>query len=138
MDLNWIGLIAALSTFFGIWLGHVAVRKVEFISPTIWLPSLVAFAFGLFLEIGSLWSRNLYISAALGIFGITLLWDALEFWRQQRRVEKGHAPANPANPRHARLLAKGDPVTTIDWLNRNPQGRLLSPDELRAIQENER
>lgn len=135
MDLNTTGLIAALSAFLGIWLGHVAVRKIEFISPTVWIPALVALCLGLALEVGALSSKNLHVSAALGILGFTLLWDALEFWRQERRVEKGHAPANPANPRHARLLAKGDPVCTIDWLKRDPQGRLLSADELRAVQE---
>jgi hypothetical protein len=135
MDLNTTGLIAALSAFLGIWLGHVAVRKIEFISPTVWIPALVALCLGLALEVGALSSKNLHVSAALGILGFTLLWDALEFWRQERRVEKGHAPANPANPRHARLLVKGAPVTTIDWLKRDPQGRLLSADELRAVQE---
>jgi hypothetical protein len=42
--------------------------------------------------------------AVLGILGITLLWDALEMTRQQRRICKGHAHANPDNPRHARIL----------------------------------
>ena len=135
MELNLTGLIAALSAFLGIWLGHVAVRKIEFVSPTVWIPTLVALCLGLALEVGALWSESLHVSAALGIFGFTLLWDALEFWRQERRVEKGHAPENPANPRHARLLAKGAPVTTIDWLKRDPQGRLLSADEVQAIQE---
>ncbi len=37
------------------------------------------------------------LSGSLGIFGITLLWDALECVRQQRRVVRGHAPANPQN-----------------------------------------
>lgn len=133
MTLTWIGLVAALSTFLGIWLGHVAVRTIEYISPTVWIPALIALSLGLVVEIGALWSDSLNVSIALGIFGFTLLWDALEFWRQQRRVKKGHAPANPDNPRHARILAKGAPATTIDWLDREPRGRRLSLEELQAI-----
>lgn len=135
MQLNTTGLVAALATFLGIWLGHVAVRKIEFISPTVWLPALLALCLGLAFEIGALLSDNLNLSAALGIIGFTLLWDAFEFWRQERRVAKGHAPANPDNSRHAHMLAKGAPVTTIDWLKRDPQGRQLSADELGSMQE---
>lgn len=134
MDLNTTGLVAALATFLGIWLGHVAVRKIEFTSPTIWVPTLAALCLGLLFEAGALLSDNLNISTALGIFGFTLLWDALEFWRQERRVAKGHAPANPDNPRHARLLEIGPPVTTMDWLKREPLGRQLSGEELQAMQ----
>lgn len=134
-----MGLIAALATFFGIWLGHVSVRKIEFVSPTVWLPSLVALALGITLEAAAMLTENLYLSAALGIIGITLLWDALEFWRQHRRVESGHAPANPNNPRHARMLAAGgSSATSIDWLNRDPLGRVLSTEELQTIRESER
>lgn len=138
MALNWIGLIAAVSTFIGVWIGHVFVRKIEYISSTVWVPSGVALCLGLLLELGALVSENLYISAALGIFGITVLWDALEFWRQHQRVRKGHAPANPDNPRHARLLQSSMQSTTLDWLDRDPTGRRLSPNELQAIQDRAR
>ena len=135
MNLNWIGLIAAISVFLGIWLGHVSVRKIGFVSPTVWLPSLAALLLGIIFEAASILTGNLYLSTALGVFGITLLWDALEFWRQHHRVEVGHAPANPDNPRHARLLKAGGSATTIDWLDRDPRGRKLSAEELGAIQE---
>jgi hypothetical protein len=72
------------------------------------------------------------LQTALGIFGITLLWDALEFTRQQKRIIKGHAPANPNNPRHAKILAEYKSATTHDLLNRDPIGRVVSADE--AIQ----
>ncbi len=133
MSLNWIGLLAATTTFMGIWIGHVSVRKIEYISPTVWVRSGLALFIGLLLELGALMSEDLYLSASLGIFGITVLWDALEYWRQHRRVQKGHAPANPENPRHARMLQTKEMSTTIDWLNRNPTGRQLSKDELQAI-----
>ena len=135
MTLNWMGLIAAAATFSGVWIGHVAVRKIEYHSPSIWLPSSVALLLGFLLELGALMSDNAYLSAALGIFGITVLWDALEFWRQHRRVWKGHAPANPNNPRHAHLLQSSTMATRIDLLDRDPLGRPLSLDELRKIQE---
>lgn len=135
MTLNWIGLIAATATFLGVWIGHVSVRKIEYISPSIWVPSGAALFTGLLLEIGATLSENPYISAVLGIFGITVLWDALEFWRQHHRVRKGHAPANPANPRHASLLQHSKVSTTINWLARNPIGRQLTTDELQGTQE---
>ena len=135
MTLNWMGLIASAATFSGVWIGHVAVRKIECHSPTIWLPSSVALVLGFLLELGALMSDNAYLSAALGIFGITVLWDALEFWRQHRRVRKGHAPANPNNPRHVRLLQSSVMATTIDWLDRNPVGKPIPADELQRIRE---
>jgi hypothetical protein len=135
MSLNWIGLVASLATFGGVWFGHVTVRKVEYLSPTVWVPSIVALLLGLSLEVGALLSSNMYVSAALGILGITVLWDSLEFWRQHHRVAKGHAPANPYNPRHQRLLVGNGPATTIDWLNRNPVGRQLSVEDRMEILE---
>jgi len=133
MSLQWIGLVAAASTFLGVWIGHVSVRKIEYVSPSVWAPSLAALCLGSLLGIGALFSENDRISAALGIFGITVLWDALEFWRQHRRVEEGHAPANPNNPRHRRLLAESSAATTIDWLARSPTRRQLSAEDLAEI-----
>lgn len=128
MTLNWLGLVAAVATFLGVWFGHVGVRKIESISPTIGLPAVIALAVGMALEVGALISDNLFLSAALGIVGMTVLWDALEFRRQHKRVRIGHAPANPNNPRHARLLAEGK-ATTIDWLDRDAVGRPVTPEE---------
>jgi len=129
MNIYWIGPVAAASTFIGIWLGHVAVRKIEFYAPRIWVPSLLFALFGIALEGFSLVNGDDIASAALGILGVTLLWDSFEFWRQQNRVRKGHAPANPKNPRHARILAESQLATTIDLLDREPAGRPISPEE---------
>lgn len=129
MDLNYMGLVAALSTFLGVWFGHVAVRKIESVAPTLWLP-IAAFAIaGLILEWFSLIVSSLLLSAAFGILGFTLLWDAFEFIRQQNRIRKGHAPANPNNPRHARLLHEHPAATTLDLLKRDPVGKPVSPRE---------
>jgi len=129
MDLNWIGLIAAFSTFLGIWLGHVAVRKIEAKVERLWIPVAGTLILGLILEICSLLVPYRMLSAATGILGITVLWDCFEFWRQQKRVIKGHAPANPSNSRHARILAETPAATTMDLLKRDPTGHPLSADE---------
>ena len=129
MELNFIGLAAAASTFFGVWFGHVAVRKIESISATIWLPTMIFALAGLALEWLSLSTFNLPLSTASGILGFTFLWDALEFTRQQNRIKKGHAPANPDNPRHARLLSQYRSATTLDLLKRDPVGKPVSDKE---------
>lgn len=129
MTPNWMGLVTAAATFFGIWMGHVGVRKIEAGSPSLWIPALGALGLGAALEVGALLSTSLYLSGALGIVGMTFLWDALEFRRQHMRVRSGHAPANPRNPRHARLLAENSSATPRDWLRRDPVGRPVSPDE---------
>jgi hypothetical protein len=82
---------------------------------------MIAIAIGLITEYGSLITVNRPLSTLLGILGVTLLWDAFELHRQEKRIKHGHAPANPNNPRHARFLA--DPnlhATTQDLLKREP------------------
>lgn len=117
------GVWVALATFLGIWWGHVGVRWLEAHSVRIGPPAALLVAAGLGLNIYGLFSPNLAVAAVCSIIGITLLWDAFELYRQAKRVQKGHAPANPANPRHAAYLAAGGPVTTDDLLDREPQGR---------------
>jgi len=116
MQLNYIGIIAAVTAFLGIWLGHITVRKTEFVSPTIWLPTIIFAGLGITFEFFSLSTVHTPLSTALGILGITLLWDAFEFTRQQRRIRKGHAPANPRNPRHVKIMAEYPSATTVDLL----------------------
>ncbi|MCL4530851.1 MAG: DUF4491 family protein [Chloroflexi bacterium] len=128
--MNSLGLVASLTAFLAIWGGHVSVRKIEFTSPTIWLPTVIFAALGLATEYFSLSTVNRPLSTALGILGITLLFDAFELTRQQKRIHKGHAPANPNNPRHARILAEPDShATTLDLLKREPIGRVVSHEE---------
>jgi len=123
--MNWIGPVAALTAFFSIWFGHVAVRKIEFISQTIWIPSTIFAALGLLVEFLSLSTNYRSLSTIFGILGITLLFDALEFTRQQKRIKKGHAPANPNNLRHARILAEHSSATTLDLLKREAFGKRI-------------
>jgi hypothetical protein len=127
MQINTLGLTAAITAFLSIWGGHVAVRKIEFISPTIWLPTISFAMLGLIAEYCSLITDNLSLKTALGILGITLLFDAFEFTRQQKRIRKGHAPANPNNPRHARILSEPNSrATTRDLLKREPTGKRIT------------
>ncbi len=128
-NLNYLGLTAAVTAFLAIWLGHVAVRKVEAEARDIRPPIIIAIALGLITEYGSLITDNWSLKTALGILGITLLWDAFEIYRQQNRIKHGHAPANPNNPRHAKILAEYSTATTLDLLKRDPLGREVSPEE---------
>lgn len=118
-----------MTAFVSIWLGHVAVRKIEFVSQTIWLPTIVLIALGVGAEYLSTATRNTHYATLLGILGITLLWDAFEIYRQQNRIKRGHAPANPNNPRHAKILAEYPTATTLNLLKRDPVGRSVSPEE---------
>lgn len=120
MEINVLGFTAALATFLSVWFGHVAVRKIESTSPTIWLPTTIFATLGILVEYLSMSMVYRPWSAAFGIFGITLLFDALEFTRQQNRIKKGHAPVNPNNPRHVKILATYSTATTLDQLKREP------------------
>jgi|SRR6266498_3567149 hypothetical protein len=118
--MNPLGLIAALTAFFSIWLGHVSVRKIESSSPTTWIPSTMFAILGIGCEWLSLKAPNLQLAIVFGITGITLLFDAFEFTRQQKRIIKGHAPANPGNLRHAKILLEYSSATTLNLLKRDP------------------
>jgi len=135
MEMNLIGFAAALATFFGVWLGHVSVRKIERETVNLWAPTCIALGLGIGFETVSFLTSSMVLSVMCGILGVTLLWDGLEFFRQQKRIKLGHAPANPNNPRHAKILAEYPNATTIDWLDRNPRGRAYSPTELASIKE---
>ena len=96
MTLQWAGLVLAVLTVGTIGLGHVAVRKLNYRYGT--KPAPVFLGLGLaFLVLSLLVTDNL-ASAALGIVGMTTLWDAVELVRQEERIRRGHAPANPDRP----------------------------------------
>jgi hypothetical protein len=129
--MNFIGVVAALTAFLSVWFGHIAVRKIEFVSLTIWIPSAIFVILGLTAEVFSLYTVNRPLSTVFGILGITLLFDAFELTRQQKRVKKGHAPANPNNPRHAKFLADANlHATTLDLLRRDPTGRPVTAEQV--------
>jgi uncharacterized membrane protein len=124
--MNVLGLTSAITAFLAIWFGHVGVRKIEAASRTVLVPIISAVLLGLIVEYLSVISENIHLKAIFGIVGVTLLWDGFEFIRQQKRIRKGHAPANPNNPRHAAILAEPNShATTRDLLKREPAGKLI-------------
>jgi hypothetical protein len=129
MTLNFLGLVAALSAFLGIWFGHVGVRFIERKATRLWIPITGALLLGIALVIWSLTTSHRPWSAVTGILSVTVLWDAVEFLRQEKRVKHGHAPANPDNPRHARIILEYPTATLFDLLNRDPVGRPVTQDE---------
>ncbi|MBE0672718.1 MAG: DUF4491 family protein [Anaerolineales bacterium] len=136
MHINFIGPAAAFATFLGVWLGHVSVRKIERETVHLWKPTLIALVLGAGFAAASFLTSSLPLSAICSILSVTLLWDALEIAvRQPKRIQHGHAPANPNNPRHARILAEYPDATTIDWLDRDPRGVPYSQAELASIKE---
>jgi hypothetical protein len=136
MYINLIGPAAALATFLGVWLGHVSVRKIERETLHLLKPTVIALAFSAGFGTASFLTPSLPLSAICGILSVTLLVDALEISvRQPKRIKHGHAPANPNNPRHARILAEYPQATTIDWLHREPRGTPYSSAELTSIKE---
>jgi uncharacterized membrane protein YfcA len=135
MTINLLGPVAAITAFFSMWFGHVAVRKIEAISPKLWIPSTIFAILGVFCEWFSLKASNLQAATIFGILGITLLFDSFEFIRQQRRIMKGHAPANPDNPRHAKILREYLSATTLDLLKREPMGSPLTIPENPRVME---
>lgn len=96
MSLHWAGLVLAVVTFATIGLGHVGVRKLNYLYGTKLVPYV--FVAGLLILFISLRLQSDLASAALGIIGITTLWDSFELTRQEERIRRGHAPANPNRP----------------------------------------
>jgi hypothetical protein len=135
VNINLVGLASALATFFGVWFGHVLVRKVERETVSLRIPISLTFVFGVALGAFSFLTPSLILSAVSGIFAMTLVWDSYEFIRQQKRIKRGRAPANPNNPRHAKILAEYPDSTTVDWLHRDPRGSVYSSAELVAMKE---
>lgn len=121
--LQFSGLVLALATFMSIWLGHVGVRWLEAQSVRLEPPMIGLILAGTVLNVISFVMPNLSVAGVCSIVGITLLWDAFELVRQQKRVTKGHAPANLHNPRHAAILAAHPAATTEHVLDREPLGR---------------
>ncbi len=103
MELQFAGPALAVVTFLTIWWGHVMVRIVHYYFGT--KPAPAIFLAGLLMLLGTTQTDNNLVSAALGIVGLTLVWDAFELHRQERRVRQGHAPLNPRVHRKAAGLA---------------------------------
>jgi hypothetical protein len=103
LDLQIAGPVLAVVTFLTIWWGHVLVRITHYHYGT--KPAPAIFLGGLLLLLGSTQTGSDLLSAALGIVGLTLVWDAFELHRQELRVRQGHAPLNPRVHRVAAGMA---------------------------------
>jgi hypothetical protein len=93
VNVEWTGLLLSLTTVATIGFGHVMVRKVNYHFGT--KPVPIVAAIGIAVLMSSMFASTTLVSGALGIVGITTLWDAIEFVRQEKRVLRGHAPRNP-------------------------------------------
>ena len=102
--MNISGVIIASLALLGIGFGHVWVRKMEYyFGKKIWPLSLLI---GLLLVALSLRMGSDFYSAVLAVPGAIFIYAVKEFFEQEKRVLKGHAPRNP-NRRYPDEPAEG-------------------------------
>lgn len=87
-SLQWAGPVLALVTFATIGAGHVLVRRLHARYGT--RPAVPLFILGGFLLTQSLLAQSNLLSGVLGVTAITVIWDGVEMFRQERRVRMGH------------------------------------------------
>ena len=98
MELNFMGIIIGVATFFVIGLFHPLVIKAEYyIGVRSWWLFLLA---GLVAAVASLLVNNLFVSILLGVVAFSSFWSIGEVFAQKKRVEKGWFPANPKRKRY--------------------------------------
>lgn len=85
MTLQWAGLILAGVTFGTIGFGHVLVRHLHAQYGT--RPAAPLFLAAGAVLLGSVLASGDLLSGVLGITGITLLWDGVEMYRQEKRMQ---------------------------------------------------
>ena len=88
--MNWFGLTLGIATLFIIGLGFVWVIRGERYFGYLWWPYVLGL--GLLLVIASLFVRNDWASALLGVSGASLAWGATELKDQAVRAELGWFP----------------------------------------------
>ena len=87
MNLQWAGMVLAITTFATIGAGHMLVRRLyPLLGTRLGIPFMVL---GILIMIISVFVETDLISAAIGIVSITTFWDGLEFFRQEIRVQRG-------------------------------------------------
>ena len=91
--MNPTGSMIAIVAIIGIGLGHIWVRTMEYrFGKQVWPVSM---GIGAVLVGASLFAQSDVVSALLAIPGAIFLYAVKEFFEQERRVLKGHAPRNP-------------------------------------------
>lgn len=86
--MQWAGPALATVTFATIGIGHVLVRRLHARFGT--LPGIPLLILGALVLLGSMFTASDLLSGALGITAITLIWDGIEIYRQERRAQRGH------------------------------------------------
>jgi Domain of unknown function (DUF4491) len=86
MNLQWAGIILAFVTLATIGIGHVLVRRLQARYGT--RPALPFFGAGLLVIVTSLAAQSDLLSGILGLTAITLLWDGIEIYRQEKRMQR--------------------------------------------------
>ncbi|QGT99892.1 hypothetical protein SYNTR_1299 [Candidatus Syntrophocurvum alkaliphilum] len=96
--MNFTGLIVGAISFLIIGILHPIVIKVEYYFGKHYWP---VFAIsGLICCIASVLVDNILISIPLAILGFSLFWSIMELFEQEKRVQKGWFPANPAKSKN--------------------------------------
>lgn len=103
---NFTGIILAVTVFITVAIGHEFVRKITYYYGT--KPAPFVFIIGIGLFISSLYVNSYLLSAVIGVFAITVVWDGYEIYKQEERIRKGHAAENPNRPV---IRINEDPIT---------------------------
>ncbi len=86
MTLQWAGPILAFITFAAIGIGHVLVRRLHARFGT--RPGVPLFLAGILLMAGSALAAEDLLSGALGMIAVTVIWDGIEIFRQEKRYQR--------------------------------------------------
>ncbi len=89
MNLQWAGIVLAATTFATIAFGHVLVRRLHARYGT--RPAIPLFLAGGLVLLFSMMAAGDLLSGVLGITAVTLLWDGVEMYRQEKRVQREKA-----------------------------------------------
>ena len=89
MNLQVGGVILAVVTFATIAAGHVLVRRLHARFGT--RPAAPLFVAGLIVLLASLATGDDLTSGVLGITAVTILWDGVEMYRQEKRMQRERA-----------------------------------------------
>ena len=111
MEINFAGIIIALSTFLIIGLCHPLVIKQEYYTGTrywwVWL------IIGIACVSVALFLKNIIASSLLGVTGASFLWGIGELFSQKKRVEKGWFHMNPKRRHEYREIAPDETLCPV-------------------------
>lgn len=85
-DLEFAGVVLAVVTFATIGIGHVLVRRLHARFRT--MPGIPFFILGMLVLVISTQVASDLLSGVLGITAITLVWDGVEMYRQEKRMQR--------------------------------------------------